>query len=148
MNTKGQFEKEIDMTITNPSVSTLAPAVGYAHVTIATGTQLVFCAGQGALDAQGNMVGVHDLTAQTAQAVKNLALALEAANATLADIVKTTVYVVGLDDNSLTHIFAGLSAASEEIGQSFPVVAGTLVGVQRLAVADALIEIEVIAVLQ
>jgi enamine deaminase RidA (YjgF/YER057c/UK114 family) len=135
------------MTISNPSVATLAPAVGYSHITVATGTRLVFCAGQGALDAQGSMVGIHDLVAQTAQAIKNLALALEAANATLADVVKTTVYVVGLDDDSLPHIFAGISAASKEIGQPFPLVAGTLLGVQRLAVADALIEIEAIAVL-
>lgn len=135
------------MTIENPSVPTLAPAVGYAHVTIARGTRLIFCAGQGALDAQGNLVGAHDLAAQTAQAIKNLALALEVANATLADVVKTTVYVVGLDDDSLSHIFAGISATSEEIGQPFPLVAGTLLGVRRLAEADALIEIEVIAVL-
>jgi enamine deaminase RidA (YjgF/YER057c/UK114 family) len=140
-------QKERAMTITNPSVSTLAPAVGYSHVTATTGTRLVFCAGQGALDAQGNLVGIHDLASQTTQAIKNLALALEAANATLADVVKTTVYVVGLDDDSLSLIFAGISAASEETGQPFPVVAGTLLGVQRLAVADALIEIEAIAIL-
>jgi enamine deaminase RidA (YjgF/YER057c/UK114 family) len=54
------------MTITNPPVPALAPAVGYAHVTIATGTRLVFCAGQGALDAQGKRVGAHDLAVQTA----------------------------------------------------------------------------------
>ena len=135
------------MTISNPPVSTLAPAAGYSHVTVAMGTRLVFCAGQCALDAQGKLVGAHDLAAQTAQAIKNIALALEAANGTLADMVKTTVYVVGLDDDSLPHIFAGISAASEEIGQPFPLVAGTLLGVQRLALADALVEIEVIAVL-
>lgn len=140
-------EKEIAMTIESPSVSTLARAVGYAHVTIATGIRLVFCAGQGALDAQGNLVGAHDLTAQTAQAIKNLALALEAAHATLADVVKTTLYVVDLDDDSLSKIFAGISAATEETGQQFPLVAGTLLGVQRLALAGTLIEIEVVAVL-
>ncbi len=116
-------------------------------MTSAVGTCLVFCAGHIALDAQGNLVGAQDLTAQTVQALKNLALALEAANATFADIAKTTLYVVGLNDDALPKIFAGISIATEETGQQFPLVAGTLLGVQRLALADVLIEIEVVAVL-
>jgi enamine deaminase RidA (YjgF/YER057c/UK114 family) len=134
------------MTITNPSVSTLAPAVGYAHVTVATGTRLVFST-QTALDTQGNLVGAHDLAVQTSQAIKNLALALSAANATLADIAKTTLYVVSLDDDSLPKIFAGISAYTEETGHQVPLTASTLLGVQRLGLADALIEIEAVAVL-
>jgi enamine deaminase RidA (YjgF/YER057c/UK114 family) len=50
--------------------------------------------GQVSIDEEGKLVGAGDLAAQTTKAMKNLGLALEAAGATFADIVKTTTFVV------------------------------------------------------
>jgi len=45
------------------------------------------------------------------------------------------------------HIFKGAAIAAHEIGQQLPLAASTVVGVQRLAQAGALIEVEAVAVL-
>ena len=45
-------------------------------------------------DERGALVGADDLATQTAQAMRNVGLALAAAGATYADIVKITTYVV------------------------------------------------------
>ena len=60
----------------------------YRQVAIATGSRLVFIAGQVARDADGQPVGVGDLAAQTEQAFRNVAIAVEAAGGTFADIAK------------------------------------------------------------
>ena len=51
----------------------------YRQVAVATGSRLVFIAGQVARDADGSPVGAGDLAAQTEQAFRNVAIAVEAA---------------------------------------------------------------------
>ena len=51
----------------------------YTHVVVATGTRLVFIAGQVAEDEDDNLVGAGDLAAQARQAFANVALCLTAA---------------------------------------------------------------------
>jgi enamine deaminase RidA (YjgF/YER057c/UK114 family) len=46
------------------------------------------------IDERGTLIGVGDLAAQTAQAMRNVGLALAAAGARYADVVKITTYVV------------------------------------------------------
>lgn len=58
----------------------------YRQVAIATGSRLVFIAGQVARDAEGRPVGVGDLAAQTEQAFRNVAIAVAAAGGSFADI--------------------------------------------------------------
>ena len=113
---------------------------GYSYAASAPG-ELVFFAGQVALDAEGKMVGVGDFAAQVKQTFANLRLALAAAGCTPATVLKTNYYVVGLTRERLvairterTPFFAGSKPAS------------TLIGVQMLFDPDALIEIEVVAV--
>jgi 2-iminobutanoate/2-iminopropanoate deaminase len=61
------------------------------------GTRQIFVAGQTPRDRDGNCVGVGDMRAQIEQVGRNIKDALEAAGATLADIVKTTTYVTDMD---------------------------------------------------
>lgn len=54
---------------------------------------LVTTAGMISLDAQGNLVGEGDIQAQTRQTLENLKTALEAAGASIADVIKTTIFI-------------------------------------------------------
>jgi enamine deaminase RidA (YjgF/YER057c/UK114 family) len=54
----------------------------YTHVVVATGTRMVFIAGQEPEDVHGNLVGPGDLAAQARQVYANLGRALAAAGAT------------------------------------------------------------------
>jgi 2-iminobutanoate/2-iminopropanoate deaminase len=66
----------------------------YTHVVTVSGTgKMVFVAGQLARDANGNCVGKGDMRAQIQQVGENIKACLEAAGATLADIVKTNTFV-------------------------------------------------------
>lgn len=123
----------------NPEV--MAPPVGpYAHVVTAPpGGRIVFCAGAVALDGQGNIVGKGDIVAQTRQVMENLRLALEAAGATFADVVKVTNYV--LDASEWQKV---LPVRAEYLTEPYP--ASTFVEVKALMFPDLLIEIEAVAV--
>ena len=62
------------------------------------GNRLVFTSGQVALDpASGELVGA-DTAAQTERVLQNLSAVLRGAGLTLADVVKTTVYLVDMAD--------------------------------------------------
>jgi 2-iminobutanoate/2-iminopropanoate deaminase len=67
---------------------------------------LIFLAGQGGFDAEGRLVG-DDVQAQTEQAFRNVSALLEAAGASLDDVVSCLVHLVDLDD------FAAFNAAYE-----------------------------------
>ena len=73
-------------------------AIGPYSQAIAAG-DLVFCAGQGALDpATGASVGGGDVRAETEQTLANLAAVLAAAGSDLAHVVKTTVFLIEMSD--------------------------------------------------
>lgn len=54
---------------------------------------LVWTAGQLAYDENGDLVGEGDVAAQTEQALRNVEAALRVAGATMADVVKVTVWL-------------------------------------------------------
>jgi reactive intermediate/imine deaminase len=108
-------------------------------VVAARGGRTVYIAGQVALDAQGRVVGAGDLAAQTRQVFANLDIALKAAGATFANVVKTNYYL-----RDAAQIAVVRDIRSKYFTQELP--ASTLVEVSRLANPDFLIEIEVIAV--
>ena len=122
----------------------LLEAQGYTHVVTATGGRTIYVAGQGAYGADGKLVGEGDHRAQTAKAISNLLVALEAAGATPDDLVKLTIYVVGLDPKALGAYLLGVKDATGD--HPLPPAASTLVGVERLAWDGMLIEIEAVAV--
>jgi reactive intermediate/imine deaminase len=117
----------------------LSTPTGYSHVVSARGGRTIYIAGQIALDAQGTLVGKGDLAAQTRQVFANLEVALTAAGATFANVVKTNYY---LRDASQVAVVREIRA--KYFSKELP--ASTLIEVPRLARPEFLIEIEVIAV--
>ena len=83
-----------------------APAIGpYNHAVRAS--DLLFCAGQIPLDpATGTMVQ-GSVSEQTERVLRNVAAILEAAGASMAQVVKTTVYLSNLDDfEEMNRVYA------------------------------------------
>jgi enamine deaminase RidA (YjgF/YER057c/UK114 family) len=113
----------------------------YTQVVVATGSRLVFIAGQEPEDTEGHLVGPGDLAAQARQVFANLGRALTAAGATPADVARITIYVVGYDRDE--HLPLIEEARVSLFGGHKP--ADTLIGVHRLS-PGYLIEVEAIAV--
>ena len=113
----------------------------YSHVVVASGEKLVFVSGQLARDKDGNIVGPKDMRAQIRQVGENLKNALEAAGATLNDLVKTTTFVTDIDE-----FFKHVDVRHDYLGVGLP--ASTTVEVRRLSHPDLVVEIEAIALLK
>ena len=90
------------------------------------------------VDANGTLVGGDDAEAQTEQVLANLALVLDAAKASFADVVKVGVYVRRMGDREAIN-----QARQRRFGDARP--ASTLVEVSALAHPDALVEIDAVA---
>jgi enamine deaminase RidA (YjgF/YER057c/UK114 family) len=128
------------------NIPTLPEPQGFTHVGIASGSRLVFLAGQVASDGDGNLVGAGDLTAQTEQAVVNVAAGLEQAGATFDDVAKVTLYIVDWDESKMGPLIEGFGRAAARTGGA-AVAPTTLVPVPRLFEEGYLIEVDVTAVL-
>jgi 2-iminobutanoate/2-iminopropanoate deaminase len=116
-----------------------APVGPYSNVVTTPPGRLVFCAGQVALDANGELVGAGDVVAQTRQVMENLGIALEAAGATFADVVRVVNYITDVD------LFGQMAAVRREyLVEPYP--ASTLVEVSALIYPELVIEIEAMAV--
>ncbi len=111
----------------------------FPHAVSVTGGRTIFVSGQLALDKNGTIVGKGDMRAQLRQVGENLKASLEAAGATLDDIVKTTTYITDME-----AFFGCMDVRREYLGRAFPT--STTVEVSRLADPDMMIEIEATAV--
>ncbi|MFD3327769.1 RidA family protein [Streptomyces sp. NPDC058701] len=121
----------------------LSPPTGFSHAVAATGTRLVFLAGQTALDASGTVVGA-TLPEQFECALANLLAALAAAGGAPADLARVTVYATDVAAYR-THA-AELGRVWRRLaGRDYPAMA--LVGVVRLWDEEALVELDGVAVL-
>ncbi|MFE5974769.1 RidA family protein [Streptomyces sp. NPDC056460] len=121
----------------------LAPPTGFSHAVTATGTRLVFLAGQTALDSEGAVVG-DTLAEQFTTALANLLTALRHAGGTPADLARVTVYTTDVDDYrahalELGRIWRRLA------GRDYPAMA--VIGVVRLWDEQARVELDGFAVL-
>lgn len=98
---------------------------------------LIFTAGQAGRNRQTGQMG--DLAEQTDWALRNIAGILEAAGASLADVVKTTVYLrEGADTTGFNEVWVEHFPA--------PQPARSTVFVSRLKNPEMLIEMEAVAV--
>jgi enamine deaminase RidA (YjgF/YER057c/UK114 family) len=119
----------------------------YRQVSIATGTKLVFIAGQVARDAAGNRIGEGDLAAQTAQCYRNITTALKEVGATWDDVAKVTAYIVDWTPDKMGPIGEGIGRATAELGIDASLAPLTGIGVSALAEPDLLVEVEATVVL-
>jgi len=98
---------------------------------------MLFCSGQVALDVATGKLVEGDVGAQTRRALLNLAAVLSAGGASLTDVVKTTVFLVDMND------FAAMNQVYAEVFADSPPARST-VAVAALP-AGARVEIEAIA---
>ncbi|HEY7782968.1 MAG TPA: RidA family protein [Ktedonobacterales bacterium] len=116
------------------------PIVGYARAVRVRGvTETIYVTGTTATDEVGRLVGEGNAYQQTRQALDNIERALARLGASLADVVRTRIYVTDI-------------ARWEEIGRAHGEVFGhvlpatTMVEVSRLVDPRMLVEIEAEAV--
>lgn len=114
-----------------------APVGPYNQAIAATG-QMIFVAGQIPLDSSGAIVGEGDVAKQTEQVIANIEAILTAAGAKLVDVVKTTVFLVDMDD------FTAMNAVYARYFAQATAPARACVQVSRLP-KDVLVEIDCIA---
>ncbi|MCR4407270.1 MAG: RidA family protein [Anaerolineae bacterium] len=120
------------------STSKAPAAVGPYSQAVRVGN-LVFTSGQIAIDPEQGRLIEGDVTAQTRQVLKNLTAVLEAAGSSLAQVVKTTVFLQDI------HDFAAMNAVYAEFFPESPPARST-VQVAALPLG-ALVEIEAVAFL-
>ena len=110
--------------------------VGYSRA-VRTGDE-IHVSGTTATDDAGELVGVGEPAAQTRQAIANVETALEALDASLADVVRTRLFVTDIDQ---------WEAIGRVHGEAFADVrpATSMVEVSRLIEAEMLVEIEAVA---
>jgi reactive intermediate/imine deaminase len=119
----------------------LPPPNGYSHAVSFTGT-MVAISGQVPLDADGRLVGPDDPRAQTRQVFVNLVAALDAAGASLAHVVKLTVFLTNMSD------LADFRAVRDEFVDPQRPPASSLVQVSGLVHPAFRIEIEALAAVE
>ncbi|AGZ42729.1 RidA family protein [Actinoplanes friuliensis] len=118
----------------------------YRQVSVATGSKLVFIAGQVARDADGTKVGEGDFAAQVEQCYLNIGTALAGVGATFDNVVKLTVYLVDWTEDKMPLFVEGAGRAAAKLGVT-PLPPLTGIGVVTLAEPDMLVEIEATAVI-
>jgi enamine deaminase RidA (YjgF/YER057c/UK114 family) len=117
---------------------------GYSNLIKTTGGTILFAAGQGASDSQGNLVGKGDVCRQYEQILQNIQEVMAAGGAKMTDIVRLTVYCTDRD---------GYFSKGKECGQIYKKYFGdyypaiTLVEIKKLFLDDMLLEIEATAVI-
>src|SRR5918998_5611681 len=121
----------------------LGRPAGFSHAVVAPPGRIVFLAGQTALDAAGRIVG-DGVVAQFERALGNLLTALRAAGGAPQHLATLTVYAVDLEDYRAHARDIG-GVWRRLVGTDYPAMAG--IGIARLWDAEALVEVQGIAVL-
>jgi 2-iminobutanoate/2-iminopropanoate deaminase len=127
----------------HPVVTAAAPqAIGpYSQAIVAQGGRFVYCSGQIPLDPQtGQLVGEGDVVLETRQVMGNLDAILRAAGATLAAVVKTTIYLTDLKNfGPVNEVYAAHFSTTPPARATIQVAAlpkGAQVEIEAIALID------------
>lgn len=98
----------------------------------------IFVSGQAAIDSQGEIIGGNDFRLQADAAFNSLKTVLEAAESSLGDVVKVTIFVTDISQFSTV-----VELRQKYFSRPYP--ADSIVEVKALALPGLLFEIEAIA---
>jgi reactive intermediate/imine deaminase len=118
---------------------TMRPPTGYTHAVSVSGGRTIYISGQVPVDKEGKVVGVGDFTAQTRQVFENVKAALATADATMADVIKVSIYLTDASQ------IAKFREVRDEYFKSDP-PASTAVEVRALLRPEVMVEMDAIAV--
>ena len=128
----------MEITRLQPAGLVVSPA--FSHVAIVpAGATTIYVGGQNGVDATGSVVS-NDVAEQSSRAIDNASIALEAAGASLADVVQWTVLIAV--DADLGAAYGAIAPRLASAGAP-PLV--TAARVAALGVPGALIEVSAIA---
>ena len=114
---------------------------GYNQAEILDGaTKHLICAGQTSVDAEGNPQHPGDMRGQMSLALDNLETVLKAADMSLANVTRLTLYATDVDEVLKNYDLLG--ARFGPLNAAPPM---TLLGVTRLAIPPLMFEIEATA---
>ena len=134
-----QWKQTMKRTPVNPWSWSLN--VGYHQAELLEGSKRqLICAGQTAVDAEGNPQHLEDMRNQITLALDNLEAVLRGAEMGLANITRLNIYTTDVDE-AMKH-FDVFGARFGPINAAPPM---TLLGVTRLAIPGLMFEIEATA---
>ena len=127
------------MTRTAVSSDRAPSALGpYSQAIVANG--FVFCSGTAGIDPETGIIP-DGIEAQTEQSLRNLAAVLEAAGASMADLVKTTIFYADVADFALLNEVYARHMPDPPPARSAPanvrLPRGLLVSIEAIAVLPA-----------
>lgn len=100
----------------------------------------IYLSGQVSHDSKGNVVGINDMETQMRQSYANIQTVLAHYGATMDNIVDEVLFVTNMETGH-----AAASKCRQEIFAGTPVVASTIVQIQRLALPELMVEIKCVA---
>jgi enamine deaminase RidA (YjgF/YER057c/UK114 family) len=109
-------------------------------VEVTNATRTLYCSGQTAADANGKLQAAGDMGRQLLLAWENLETLLREAGYAAGDVTRLTVYVTDVD-----QFMSAYAPLAERMAAAGARAAMTLIGVDRLAFADQVCEIEATA---
>ncbi|ALA57962.1 RidA family protein [Nitrospira moscoviensis] len=129
------------MTISKKTMSLGMPwekEYGYAQAVQVRDT--IYISGQVSHDDKGTIVGLGNMELQMRQAYANVQKVLAEYHATMDNVVDEILFVTDMDAG-----FAAAVKCRQEVFSGTPVVANTVVQIQRLAFPELMVEIRCIA---
>lgn len=112
----------------------------YGYVQAVKVGDTIYLSGQASHDNKSNIVGLGDMEMQMRQTYANVQQVLAHYGATMDNIVDEVLFVTDMET-----AYTAAIECREEIFAGAPVVASTIVQIQRLAFPDLMIEIKCVA---
>ncbi|MGE7881763.1 RidA family protein [Bacillus sp. NPDC094077] len=120
---------------------TMPVTLGYSHIVeVSNAKRTVYISGQIAINTDGRIVGINDLTLQTRQVFENIKAALESSELNFNDVIKLTFFLTDISQMAIVR-----DIRDQYINTNNP-PASSAVEVNKLIHDELLIEIEAIAV--